>query len=467
MDLDVVSVNSKSQTLSDRLLNSGLLKKSYHGDDVMCLHPVVIVNPSLPELLYRYGNITIDGYFRKLSRTDLVYHYGYSVSPRGVTYENFKNSYVTDELTGEIFPVFLLVPCGHCECCQKAKLDATAHRCVLETMAYNSLPWFVTLTYNNDHLPPDGVRLDHIQLFLKRLRTNLDRHDYLEPIRVYYVSEYSPVGRPHYHMIIWNLHPKKDFRYYKLLYLIEKSWSMGFVYNEIVSPKYKKNGIPLGSPQKCFEYVSKYINKDCDVPPGKNPVFANGSNRGGGIGAPYLDKYVIPQLRKSLNPEFLFLNHFAGYGKLQRLFFNRYVLSRCFPTFSTSCPLKLRNAFRRLLFNEAALGYRYRSAEFRDVYATLSKHLPAPLLKVTDVSHGEPACFSSCWCFRWQIDQDIALLKRLIPTVDFSKCKELDLKRKLFVSKLMSHRKHRDLDDIAYKFRQSREKTAAMIYLPM
>lgn len=446
------------------LVNKQLVRPVYSGDEVMCLHPVIIVNPSLPELLYRYGNVTLSGHFMRLSRIDLIYHYGYFLSPKGQTFESYKDSYVTDESTGEIFPVFLLVPCGHCDCCQKAKLDSIAHRCVLETMAYTSLPWFVTLTYNNQNLPKDGVSLEHCQLFLKRLRINLDRHGYNEKIRFFCASEYSPSGRAHYHFIFWNIHPKKDFRYYKLLYLIEKSWSYGFVYNEIVSPKSKHN---VSSPQKCFEYVSKYINKDCEVPEGKNPTFHTSSNRGGGIGAPYLDRYVIPQIRKTLNPNFLFLNIFSGVGKTQHLFFNRYVLSRCFPSFSSSCPLKLRNAYRRLLFNEAVCGYSYRQDEFKAIYKTLSIFLPSPLLHQADVCAREPACYSSCWSVRLQLDQDIELLKNQIPKVDFNLCLELDAKRKLFVSNLLKVRKRRDLSDIAYKFRKSREKTKEMIYLPM
>lgn len=445
-------------------VKSSMTKPKYKGDDIMCLHPVIIVNPSLPELIYRYGNITLDGHYRKLSKTSVIYHFGYKLSPKSQTYDSYKNSFVTDELSGEIFPVYLLVPCGHCDCCNKVRLDSIAHRCVLETMAYNSLPWFVTLTYAPKYLPPDGVSVRHVQLFLKRLRINLFRHGYLEIIRYFCSAEYSPSGRAHYHLIIWNIHPKKDFRYYRLLYLIEKSWSFGFVYNEIVSPKYKRKAV--GSPQKCFEYVSKYINKDCDVPEGKNPTFHTASNRGGGIGAPYLDKYVIPQIRKTLNPNFLFLNTFAGYGKTQQLFFNRYVLGRCFPTFSSSCPLKLRNAYRRLLFNSSVMP-EYRKVEVDGIVSTLSSYLPSPRLSHAFVLSSEPSCFSSCWSVRYQIDQDLSLLNIMIPKVDFVLCQDLDRKRKLFVSKMLLHKKKRDLSDIAYKFRISREKTREMIYLPM
>lgn len=444
-------------------LHDLFFKPSYHGDEVLCLHPVIIVNPSLPALIYKYGNIVIDGHIRHLNRVELIYHYGYSLSPKSVDYDSYKDYYVLDEMTGEVFPAFLLVPCGHCECCQKAKLDSIAHRCVLETMSYDSLPWFVTLTYSPDHLPADGVVLDHVQRFLKRLRITLSREGYSEYIRYFCASEYSPVGRPHYHLIFWNLHPKKDFRYWRLYKAIQDCWQYGFVYNELVSPK--NSSKRLGSPQKCFEYVSKYINKDCVVPEGKNKTFHTSSNRGGGIGAPFLDKFVIPRLRKTLKPTFRFVNYFSS-GTLQQVYFNRYVLNRCFPTFSSSCPLKLRNAYRRLLLNMSILK-NYRHAEFEAIRYTLSKYLPSPMLSHDVVMSGELACLSFCPFLRYQVDQDIGLLQVLIPKVDFDLCLDLDRKRKLFVSRLLENRVHRDLQDIAYKFRISRAKTREMVYLPM
>lgn len=441
----------------------------YHGDEVNCLHPVVIVNPALPDLIYRYRCIVLSGYTRYFNdhQARYIYHYGFQVSCRGIDYDNYKESYVLDQDTGETFPVYLLVPCNHCECCQKSKLDAIAHRCVLETMTYTSLPWFVTLTYNNQSLPPDGVRVDHVQKFLKRLRINLDRHGYEEKIRYFVSSEYSPVGRPHYHIIFWNIHPKKSFRYYKLMYLIQKSWSYGFAYNEIVSPKYRKSGKSLGSPQKCFEYVSKYINKESDVPDGKNPTFYTSSNRGGGIGAPFLDKFVIPDIRTSLDPNFLFLNVFAPLGRTQHLYFNRYVLNRCFPTFSSSVSLKLRNAWRDLMMCAARLNYQYRQDEFERVYHVLSDYLPSPVLSSGDVLRSEPSCLISCPFMKWKFDLALSVILKYLPKTDFDLSLNLDRLRKLFVGKLLRYRKPRDLADIAYKFRISRDKTRALVTLPM
>ncbi len=58
---------------------------------------------------------------------------------------------------------------------------------------------FLTLTYNDEHLPPDGsLVLAHWQNFAKRVRKKLG------PFRFYHCGEYGDEnGRPHYHALMW------------------------------------------------------------------------------------------------------------------------------------------------------------------------------------------------------------------------------------------------------------------------
>ena len=49
----------------------------------------------------------------------------------------------------------------------------------------------LTLTYNNEHLPKNGVFPEEIQLFFKRLRTKLDRRGISHNLRYIAVSEYG------------------------------------------------------------------------------------------------------------------------------------------------------------------------------------------------------------------------------------------------------------------------------------
>lgn len=62
---------------------------------------------------------------------------------------------------------------------------------------------FLTLTYSDDHLPPDqSLDLEHTQKFMKRLRKSRSP----DKLRFMMAGEYGEErGRPHYHAIVFNL----------------------------------------------------------------------------------------------------------------------------------------------------------------------------------------------------------------------------------------------------------------------
>lgn len=109
------------------------------------------------------------------------------------------------------------VPCGHCLACRQNHARMWALRLRFE-MTQWSCGTFLTLTYDDEHLPSDG-RLNYpdVQLFLKRLRKDI------EPLKVKFfaVGEYGETfGRPHYHLIIFGLDFDYDY---------QARWSFGFV----------------------------------------------------------------------------------------------------------------------------------------------------------------------------------------------------------------------------------------------
>jgi hypothetical protein len=115
--------------------------------------------------------------------------------------------------TTRSYPTY--VPCGKCGyCLRNRQLDWTFRLSEeFRQSAYQSI--FVTLTYNNQHLPWtddfDEVTLltKDLQLFLKRMRIYQWRKTRaLEQIRYYAAGEYGErFGRPHYHLIMFNVHP--------------------------------------------------------------------------------------------------------------------------------------------------------------------------------------------------------------------------------------------------------------------
>lgn len=95
----------------------------------------------------------------------------------------------------------LLLPCGKCEACRAEQSRQWAVRCMHEASLHDHNS-FITLTYNDEHLPSDGsLNHTHFQRFFKRLRKK-----YGKGIRYYMAGEYgSKLGRPHYHAIVFGL----------------------------------------------------------------------------------------------------------------------------------------------------------------------------------------------------------------------------------------------------------------------
>lgn len=109
---------------------------------------------------------------------------------------------------------YIEIPCGKCIGCRLEYSRQWANRMMLEAK-YHSQNWFVTLTYDDLHLPrsyygdPNSgeplpsltLRKRDIQLFFKRLRKQTGQQ-----FRYYCCGEYGEnTHRPHYHFIIFGL----------------------------------------------------------------------------------------------------------------------------------------------------------------------------------------------------------------------------------------------------------------------
>ena len=127
---------------------------------------------------------------------------------------------------------------------------------------------FVTLTYDDEHLPSDGMLAKRdVQLYLKRLRKSLEPRKF----RYYLCGEYGPqTHRPHYHAILFGLHPEID------AFAINKAWQKGFC---VIGQDCSDASI-----QYVAGYVTKKITKRDD---GIAPEFALMSRKPA-IGVPFL-----------------------------------------------------------------------------------------------------------------------------------------------------------------------------------
>lgn len=107
-----------------------------------------------------------------------------------------------------------MVSCGQCIACRINRARMWSIRNAHEAMFHNQ-HCFITLTYNEQHLPPDlSVSNQEHQNFIKRLRKHIGK-----PIKYYMAAEYgqptleeqklklSNIGRPHYHYLIYGWEP--------------------------------------------------------------------------------------------------------------------------------------------------------------------------------------------------------------------------------------------------------------------
>lgn len=165
---------------------------------------------------------------------------------------------------------FAEVPCGKCDACVASRAKAWADRCALESKnsKYN---YFVTLTYNDDRLPKDGLVKKHLQLFMKRLRRALPA----TKIRFFGCGEYGgQTFRPHFHLILFNC-PLDDLsevfmeeRNGRLIIHNNVSMDNRCLYSDTIHRCWDRKGnisvVPFTYATAC--YVAQYVNKKC----GKN-----------------------------------------------------------------------------------------------------------------------------------------------------------------------------------------------------
>ena len=100
------------------------------------------------------------------------------------------------------------LPCGKCWKCRLTYARTWAIRCMHEAKGKKCA--FLTLTYDPEHLPPDGsLNVRHFQLFMKKLRNKTK----IKKLRFFHSGEYGEkLGRPHYHALIFGYDfPDKEY----------------------------------------------------------------------------------------------------------------------------------------------------------------------------------------------------------------------------------------------------------------
>lgn len=165
------------------------------------------------------------------------------------------------------------IPCGECIGCRIDYSRMWADRCVLEAQEWQHNA-FITLTYDPEHLPllkqcvdvetgeilmwPSLVP-DDLTKFIKDLRRYYEYNFNHTGIRFYACGEYgSEGGRPHFHILAFNLPPLPDLRYWFTTNDHEKIYHSEILQNNI----WKKGICSIGElTWNSCAYVARYVVK--------------------------------------------------------------------------------------------------------------------------------------------------------------------------------------------------------------
>jgi hypothetical protein len=190
------------------------------------------------------------------------------------------------------------LPCGQCIGCRVDRSRQWAVRCMHEASLHPN-NCFLTLTYNNENLPPDtGLVKEHFQKFMKRFRKKIQPHK----VRYYMCGEYGEKSnRPHYHAIIFNYDPPDKLYFQKnhqgdVLYtseIFQKLWPYGFVTVGDVTfqsaayvARYVMKKI---TGEQADEHYTRYDSETGEI--FKVPPEYSAMSRRPGIGKEWFDKY--------------------------------------------------------------------------------------------------------------------------------------------------------------------------------
>ena len=175
-------------------------------------------------------------------------------------------------------PKVMLIPCGQCIGCRIRQREDWTTRIELEARDYpKEEVWFITLTYDDNHVPgmivktgeimrkvqytwkpgekrPSSVQIllyEDIQKFLKRLRKA-----YRGKLRYFVAGEYGEqTARPHYHIILYGWKPTDLENLYKIHHngyytskWLTDLWGMGQIQIAQATPE-------------TYRYVAGYVTK--------------------------------------------------------------------------------------------------------------------------------------------------------------------------------------------------------------
>lgn len=173
-------------------------------------------------------------------------------------------------------PIYLEVPCGHCSECRQQRRNDWLVRAYYETMFTKDTggrTYFITLTYNDPHLPHNShgnptFNKDDISLYFKRVKNEFKVRNIYTDIKYLVSFEYGGTTyRPHMHCLV---HVPGYCSPYTVRHILEDCWThYKDKYFSNYLQNYQNNGfVKFGdnggvvNGHGAIKYVTKYMCKD-------------------------------------------------------------------------------------------------------------------------------------------------------------------------------------------------------------
>lgn len=194
-------------------------------------------------------------------------------------------------------PGYAEVSCGQCITCRLEHSRQWAVRIMHEAETHRR-NCFLTLTYDDDHLPPDrSLRLDDFQRFVKRVRKRYGPGS----MRYFHCGEYGALrGRPHYHAAVFGLDwTDSDLPEHRRKSSLFSNRGGNPVFTHPALEELWPDGLAVVG-ALTFEsaaYVARYICDKVTGPAafdhysGRTPEYTTMSRRPHGIGKAWLDQF--------------------------------------------------------------------------------------------------------------------------------------------------------------------------------
>lgn len=233
----------------------------------MCLSPKFAIHPYMPLALMNAKECFVLG--EQVDKNGLANSLDFSLitSQLSIQFSEINQeaiNYLCDSSyiitrDGHLHSIFIQLKCHNCKECRYEYQKDIVNRSILEASVSSNV-FFATLTYDNEHVPLNGLQKHHVSASLKRLRSHCERYlrsdfQFVTLFTGEYGADLQYTLRPHYHILIFlktDITEKEQREFFSFFLPSNNKNSFYYKFN-----KAKKEAIDAKSKEKGKDYKFK------------------------------------------------------------------------------------------------------------------------------------------------------------------------------------------------------------------